>query len=344
MTSPFRLGFLTHLEGDGDPRHIYAETIELFVAAEQLGFDAVWVAQHHFKPYAGRLPSPLPFLAAAAQRTQRLRLGTALVVLPLEESLRLAEDAAVVDALSNGRLELGVGSGSDPDEFAAFGRALDTRHARTSLGIDLLRRAFAGAALDGRGQQLQPPASTMVGRLWQSAVSAAGACYVADNSAGLLLARTALKEGWRTDELQLPAVQAYLRAWNDRTIPQRIGLSRSIYPAADTRAALAGLRNDVLRNVNNLVAQGQLQPGQSLEAYCEHLNIAYGHPDQVAEFLHTDCVLPHATELILQFNPAVPPLDLALRMLEQVATQIAPQLGWRSIQPHHVPLSTAQKE
>jgi alkanesulfonate monooxygenase SsuD/methylene tetrahydromethanopterin reductase-like flavin-dependent oxidoreductase (luciferase family) len=329
MTSKFRLGFMTHLEGDGDPRRIYAESLELFVAAEQLGFDSVWVAQHHFKSYAGRLPSPLPFLAAAAQKTRRLRLGTALVVLPLEESLRLAEDAAVVDALSNGRLELGVGSGGDPDEFAAFGRALDTRHTRTSAGIDLLRRALAGKALDERGQQLQPPAPTLVDRLWQSAVSEAGACYVADNGAGLLLARVAFKTGWRTDELQLPAVQAFLRAWNGRVLPQRIGLSRSIYPAADKRTALAGLRDDVLRSENGLTVQDQLPSGQSLEAYCEHLNITYGHPDQVAATLRSDCVLPHATDLILQFNPAVPPLDLALRMLEQVATEIAPQLGWR---------------
>ena len=85
MAAAIRLGFMTHNEGAGDPRRIYADTLELFAAAEQLGFDVAWVAQHHFRAHPGRLPSPFPFLAAASQRTQRLRLGTAVVLLPLEE-------------------------------------------------------------------------------------------------------------------------------------------------------------------------------------------------------------------------------------------------------------------
>jgi alkanesulfonate monooxygenase SsuD/methylene tetrahydromethanopterin reductase-like flavin-dependent oxidoreductase (luciferase family) len=129
MNSSFRLGFLTHLEGADDPRRIYQETLDLFVAADQLGFDVVWVAQHHFKERSGCLPSPFPFLAVAAERTQHLRLGTSIVVLPLEHPLRVAEDAAVVDALSGQRLELGVGSGGDAAEFQAFGVDLAQRHA-----------------------------------------------------------------------------------------------------------------------------------------------------------------------------------------------------------------------
>src|SRR5947209_2888420 len=99
MSQRIRLGFLTHLEGAGDPRRIYQETLELFVAADQLGFDTGWIAQHHFRIHAGRLPSPFPFLATAAERAKRIRLGTSIVVLPLENPLRVAEDAAVVDAL-----------------------------------------------------------------------------------------------------------------------------------------------------------------------------------------------------------------------------------------------------
>ena len=339
MASTLRMGFLTHIEGAGDPRRIYEETLELFVAADQLGFDVAWIAQHHFKDRAGRLPAPFPFLAAAAQRTRRLRLGTAIVILPLENPLRVAEDAAVVDALSAGRLELGVGSGGDPDEFDAFGCALDTRHVHTSTGIDLLRRAFCGDVLGEHGQQLQPPAPTLVDRLWQSAMSAPGAHYVAGNGAGLLLARAAFKEGQATDELQLPLVKAYLEAWNGRTAAQRIGLSRGIYLAADKRTALAAMGADVLRHVDGLIAEGQLPAGQSLEQYCVWLNIAYGHPDEVAAALCADRVLPYATDLILQFNPAMPPLSLAIRMLEQIATEIAPQLRWQPGVPEITPSS-----
>lgn len=330
MAAAIRLGFMTHNEGAGDPRRIYADTLELFAAAEQLGFDVAWVAQHHFRAHPGRLPSPFPFLAAASQRTQRLRLGTAVVLLPLEEPLRVAEDAAVVDALSGGRLELGVGSGGDPHEFDAFGRALDTRQAQTAAGIDLLRRAFAGEALGAYDQRLEPPAPGLADRLWQGVMSVAGAERVAAGCAGLLLARSAYKEGYTTYELQLPLIEAYLAAWNGQSAAPRIGVSRTVYPAADRRTALAALRADVLRSAETLVAQGQLPAGQSLEQYCACMNIAYGHPDEVAAALAADRVLPYATDLIFQFSPALPPLDTALWMLEQIATQIAPQLGWKT--------------
>lgn len=328
MTGTIRLGFMTHNEGAGDTRRIYADTLDLFAAAEQVGFDAAWVAQHHFKQRAGRLPSPFPFLAAASQRTTRLRVGTAVVLLPLEEPLRVAEDAAVVDALSGGRLELGVGVGGDPDEFEAFGRSLETRHAHTSAAVDLLRRAFCGELLGSRGQRLEPAAPALGSRMWQGVMSAGSAQHVAASGLGLMLARSAFKEGRRTDELQIPLVEAYLDAWNGNAAP-RVAVSRTIYPAADKPTALDEIAAAVLRNAEHLVAQGQLPPGQTLEQYCQWMNIAYGHPDEVAATLQADRLLPYATDLIFQFSPALPPLDTALRMLEQIATQIAPQLGWR---------------
>src|SRR5690606_18099260 len=136
-----------HLEGADAPRRIYQETLELFVAADQLGFDVVWVAQHHFKERSGCLPSPFPFLAVAAERTRRLRLGTSIVVLPLELPLRVAEDAAVVDTLSGERLELGIGSGGDAAEFSAFGVDTTKRHALTTTGLQTIQYALRGEPL-----------------------------------------------------------------------------------------------------------------------------------------------------------------------------------------------------
>jgi alkanesulfonate monooxygenase SsuD/methylene tetrahydromethanopterin reductase-like flavin-dependent oxidoreductase (luciferase family) len=329
MSYPFRLGFLTHLEGAGDAHRIYRQTLELFVAADQLGFDVGWVAQHHFKDRTGRLPSPFPFLAAAAERTHRLRLGTSIVVLPLEHPIRVAEDAAVVDTLSNGRLELGIGSGGDAAEFAAFGVDLAQRHQRTTDDLDLLKRTLRGEGLGESDQRLQPPAPTLVDRLWQSALSEAGARFVAQQAAGLMLSRAVWGTDEPTDQAQLPVVNAYLAAWNDQAGAPRIALSRGIYPARDRLTALAELRESVLRSAEGMIKQGLFPPGLALERYCKRMHIAYGHPDEVAAGLRADKVLPYATDLILQFNPAFPPLDQALRMLEQVATQIAPALGWR---------------
>ncbi|MGP4882897.1 LLM class flavin-dependent oxidoreductase, partial [Klebsiella pneumoniae] len=85
--------------------------------AERLGFDSAWIAQHHFHEQEGGLPSPLVFLAHVAAQTDRIRLGTAIITLPMENPLRVAEDAAVLDLLTDGRLEVGFGSGGTPTSF-----------------------------------------------------------------------------------------------------------------------------------------------------------------------------------------------------------------------------------
>src|SRR6202167_6368866 len=131
----FRLGFLTHVQGRGDLRAIYRNAQELFVVADELGFDVGWVAQHHAPLGGGGLPSPWTFLAHAAARTKRIRLATAITILPLEHPLRLAEDISVVDTLSEGRVELGVGSGGSEIEYAAFGRDVGRKRELTSGGL-----------------------------------------------------------------------------------------------------------------------------------------------------------------------------------------------------------------
>jgi len=323
---------LTHIEGEGDPRRIFEETLQLIVTAEQLGFDSAWIAQHHFKPLAGRLPSPFPFLAAAAQRTRRIRLGTSIVILPLENPIRVAEDASVVDALSSGRLELGIGSGGDPAEFDAFGVSLDSRHVATTHGIAQLQHAIRGEPLNRDGQVLQPPAPELAKRLWQSAISTEGARHVAQNGAGLMLSRAAWSNGKPTDVVQRPVAEDYLAACDAQYLPRRLALSRGIYPANDKSAALTNLREGVLRSAESQVRQGIFPPGLSLECYCERLHIAYGHPDEVTAYLMADQVLPLATDLIVQFSPVIPKLNEAIRILELMATCVAPALGW---QPQH---------
>ena len=336
LNQRFRLGFLTHLEGPGDPQRIYQETLELFAVADQLGFEVGWIAQHHFHIHAGRLPSPFPFLAAAAERTRRLRLGVAVVVLPLEQPLRVAEDAAVVDALSGGRLELGIGSGSEAGEFTAFGFEMAQRRVLTSDNLQSLQRALRGESLNASGQRLDPPAPTLVHRLWQSALSEVGVQYVAQQGTGLLLSRAAWGNNLPTDQVQLPLAKAYCAAWHNQAwpgqpTPPRIGLSRGIYPAADKRTALAALAGPVMQLAGEMVKKGNLPAGLSLEECCTRMHLAYGHPDEVAATLLADQVLPYTTDLILQLNPANPPLDQAIRMFEQIATQIAPALGWRPV-------------
>ncbi|MFE3572451.1 LLM class flavin-dependent oxidoreductase, partial [Bacillus subtilis] len=160
------LGFLTHLHYGTDPADAYRIALDLFVAAEELGFEIGWVAQHHFGDDGGRLPSPLTFLAAAAQRTTRIGLGTAVVVLPTEDPIRVAEDALVVDALSGGRLHLGVGTGGDPTTFAAFGRDVAARRELFDAAVVIMTDALSGRPINGGPATHGPGGAARGGRGW----------------------------------------------------------------------------------------------------------------------------------------------------------------------------------
>src|SRR5260370_19279942 len=117
---PKRLGFFRGLLDQADAAERYRLATAQIIHAERCGFESAWVAQHHFHEDEGGLPAPFVFLAQVAALTSRIRLGTGVVTLPLENPLRVAEDAAVLDLLSGGRLEVGVGSGGTPSAFAAF--------------------------------------------------------------------------------------------------------------------------------------------------------------------------------------------------------------------------------
>ena len=130
---------------------LYAQTLEHIEAVEGLGFDTVWLTEHHFidDEY---LPSVLPMAAAVAARTKRVTIGTAVLLLPLHDPLRIAEDAAVVDVISNGRFRLGLGLGYKLEEFAAFG--VDRRHRPSLLeeGIEIIRGAWADGPFSHHGR------------------------------------------------------------------------------------------------------------------------------------------------------------------------------------------------
>lgn len=336
MANPFRLGFLTHFDGAGDPRQIYQNTLQLYQTADQLGFDVGWIAQHHLQDEDGRLPSPFPFLAAAAERTKQIRLGTAVAILPLENPIRLAEDAAVVDTLSGGRLELGIGSGFDPVAYKAFGLDIEKRRELTTAGLITLLQALRGEPLGSLdGPILQPPVSTLADRVWQGIFSEQGARYAAKQGVGLLLNRATYGYNEPTDQVQLPWAKAYLESWNGRPTKPRIGLSRIVYPAADKRTAQAQLEAGILRSSARMVKTGKFPAGLSTEEYFKRFHAFYGHPEEVATELAADEVLPHITDLIVQFNPGVPTLDQAVKAFELIATQVAPALGWQPKQAIH---------
>lgn len=181
-----QLGYLSHVAGDRPPRQVFRETIELAVTAEAHGFDTFWVAQHHGGALEGLLPSPLVLLAAVATRTTTLRLGTAVVAAPLEDPRRLAEDAATLDALAGGRVELGIGAGADAAAAAAFGHHHELRHEECTGVADRLCDLLEDSA---QSVPVVPVAPGLRDRLWWATSSAAGVDAAAAHGIGLISGR-----------------------------------------------------------------------------------------------------------------------------------------------------------
>src|SRR5690625_1661476 len=142
-----RIGFFTRLLDEGTAAQRYRWAIEQIQQAERVGFSTAWVAQHHFDADEGGLPTPWPLLGAAAQATTSIRLGTAVVTLPHENPVRTAEDAAVLDILSDGRVELGVASGASPENLKAFGYGNADARELFNQNLPILRDALAGKPL-----------------------------------------------------------------------------------------------------------------------------------------------------------------------------------------------------
>jgi alkanesulfonate monooxygenase SsuD/methylene tetrahydromethanopterin reductase-like flavin-dependent oxidoreductase (luciferase family) len=139
----FGLFYLFSDFGDITQQRLFDEVLEEIELGEKLGFESVWLPEHHFAVY-GMLGNPLLLAAAVAQRTKRLKIGTAVMVLPFQHPLRLAEDAAMVDALSGGRLLLGVGRGYQPPEFHGFGVRQEESSAMFEESIEIVKRALRG--------------------------------------------------------------------------------------------------------------------------------------------------------------------------------------------------------
>lgn len=128
----------------------YGELLEQAEAAEALGFDSFWIAEHHFHEY-GAIPAPPVWLGAAAQRTRRIRLGAAVVVLPFRHPLQVAEEYAMVDVLSGGRLNLGAGSGYLKHEFDGFGVPVEEKRDRFDEALEIVLRAWTGERFSHAG-------------------------------------------------------------------------------------------------------------------------------------------------------------------------------------------------
>ena len=148
-------------ELDGDSTALYSRWLDQMDAAERLGFDSLWVTEHHFRYFGGMMPSPSVLLSAAAQRTKRLLLGAAVSIVPMHNPLRIAEEFAMVDQLSGGRVLFGAGRGMHPTEYAVFGYDWNTAQQRLPEALDVIVKAWSGAEFEWRGRHYNFPKLTV---------------------------------------------------------------------------------------------------------------------------------------------------------------------------------------
>ena len=175
---------------DKPTAQVFGEVAEQTRAADELGYTIAWFAEHHFSNYC-LCASPLMMVAHCASITRSIRLGTAVVVLPLYNPARLAAEIATADALSNGRLMLGIGAGYQPYEFERFGVDIARNLEMTSEFCDILDLAFSRDFFSYDGKHYQLPNTHIPARPVQNPLP----IYVAGHSQAMF--RTAAKHGYR---------------------------------------------------------------------------------------------------------------------------------------------------
>jgi alkanesulfonate monooxygenase SsuD/methylene tetrahydromethanopterin reductase-like flavin-dependent oxidoreductase (luciferase family) len=308
-----RLGFFSRLLDQASAAERYRLVTAQIQHAEAHGFDTAWVAQHHFHEAEGGLPAPLVFLSHVAARTQRIRLGTGIVTLPMENPIRVAEDAVVLDLLSGGRLEFGVGTGGTPESFSAFGLRSDDRARIYAQHLAVLRNAWAGLPLPG----------------------AERAGLAGD---GLMLSRTQPRSAEAPHaslaDIQNPLIDTYLAALPAGAAPRILG-SRTLFVGEDRQRALQlaelGLRRSLARAAaaNPGGPASQWGPDAPLAQLLAAYDVHVGTPDEVIASLRADTALTRATDISFQVHSIDPPHADILRSIALTAQYVAPALGWQ---------------
>ena len=310
----------------------YNELLDEIVYAEELGYDHVWITEHHFIE-DGYTPSVLPIAAAIARLTSRIRIGTWVLLLPLHNAVRVAEDAATVDILSNGRLDLGVGLGYRIEEFEGFGIERRQRAGIMDESLEIITRTLNGetVTLDGRHYQVKnvqvtPPPIQQPFPLWVGARSVAAARRAARFRANLMIvADRPVYEGWA----------AALREQGDDPSEFEVLLSAGGFVSDDPEALWEELKphQRYLRDTygkwyHDASDLGEQDPlGQLLHQTDEDLRARFvaGSPDEVAASIEQTLEWIPADHLITSPVPPGASRELARRSIELFAREVIPR-------------------
>ena len=175
-------------------REVYEHSLDEIALADSAGFDGVWLVEHHFFREYSHCPAPEVLFGAISQRTERLRIGHGVVLLPFNHPVRVAERIAALDIMSGGRMDVGVGRGVSPLEYEVFGGKMSESRARVDEGLEILRRAWADEPFSFDGQFWSFPEIDVVPKplqtphppLWTAAVSPETFPMAAEQGLGVL--------------------------------------------------------------------------------------------------------------------------------------------------------------
>jgi alkanesulfonate monooxygenase SsuD/methylene tetrahydromethanopterin reductase-like flavin-dependent oxidoreductase (luciferase family) len=314
----------------------YRDSIDLVRLVEQVGLDGAWVSEHHFSA-DGYLPSLLPLLAAYAAVTDRIELGTGVVLAPFHDPIRLAEDFAVVDQISGGRTICGLGIGWRDEEFREFNINVSSRVRRLMEIVDILRLAWAEGRFDydGRHYKLNGVAVTpkparvppiLIGGFADEAIRRAG--RIGD---GYISSRT---DPRRVAEAFEMAAEERARAGQEG-LPI-VGLLQNAFvtedPERDWPMVLAGIGHQLGTYAG--WRAGTDVPGKELQVMPPdeetiRSTTAYGTPDDVVESLRPLAELlgryPESHLVVRLHYPGMEAVPAA-RAIELFAAEIAPEL------------------
>jgi alkanesulfonate monooxygenase SsuD/methylene tetrahydromethanopterin reductase-like flavin-dependent oxidoreductase (luciferase family) len=336
MAAPLRFGIVHDFRsppGCGVPMpRVYAETLEQIALAESVGLELCWFTEHHFLP-DGYLPNFVPVAGAAAARTTTMRFSTDICLLPFRHPIRLAEDLAVLDNLSQGRMELGVGMGYAIGEFEGFGIPRPRRVSLTEECIDVLRLAWSGERFTYRGKRWSfedltvTPSPVQEGGppLWMGATSEASALRAARFDTHLLPqgARHRVLDPWAD------AVRAAGRDPADK----RVGIIRGVFvtddperhwpPIAEAERYRARVYVDLLRAAKDQVMRRE---DRLAHVPLSPLEWTVGDVEHCVRELSAFMTDHGITDLVTWGGPPGLPPSVMNESIERFGTEVVPRL------------------
>ncbi len=309
---------------------LYRGLIDQAVYAEQLGFSSIWLSEHHFLE-EGYLPSLAAMLGVMAERTSVARIGTAVLLAPLHHPLRLAEDLALIDQLSGGRLDVGMAPGYRPEEFRVLGVPRSERGSRTDETIELLQRAWTGERFSYSGKHFEfddvivspPPAQAGGPQLWIGGNSPHSASRAARYGAGFM------PDSGVTEDIY----RKYLTEFKGDMARRRLATNRVIF-AAETKEKAWELSGEYFLYQFNAYRQW-FSDAADVDTHGGAVNdpadlspnhYFVGTPDDIIAGIRECRRTYDFEELIFWARPPGMPIQVSTRSLELIAAEVMPEI------------------